>query len=240
MMPECDQPQVNFDAILATNSDIVGKKWWGSQLKTRFDFVMACGLAHNPITYTLILGAMAGSVIIDKNKPITHVPFVHPLYGQGFKSKVTSMHPNATELIRKRLLQGESLFQIRESGSDNLVTPYGKKIRHYSLDELPQLFNVLMKRSNLTLVGPRVYGIDEYNYNILPISEKDEIVKTYLANLNSGLRFGVVGLASVFERHAPLVRRFKIENLYAEKASWIGDIRILAGVARISRLANGV
>lgn len=237
--PDHFQP-ANYDKILATNSDIVGKKWWNSPAKLCFENAIALGLAHNPITYGLILAAMAGSMIIDQNPPLINVPFEHPKHGRGFKTKVTSMVPGATDVIRRRLENGETLYEIRESGDLDLVTPYGHKLRQNSLDELPQFHNVLMRQSKLRLVGPRDYGIDEFKFNIVPKLKDNEEMQTFMQHLKDGLSFGVLGLASVFDRHAPLERRFATENIYAEKASWIGDIRIMAGVVRLSRLANGV
>lgn len=230
----------DYNKILTTNSDVVGKKWWSSKAKVNFETTLGIALAYNPITLGLIISAMAGSVVFDQNVPLTNVPFEHPKHGRGFKTKVTSMVPCATDILRERLAKGETLYDIRESGDGGVVTPYGHFLRKNSIDELTQFHNVLMKSSKLRLVGPRDYGIDEFIYNIKPKLKDSISMQTFINHLEDGLSFGVLGLASVFDRHAPLERRFATENIYAEKSSWIGDIRIMAGVRRLSRITNGV
>ncbi len=74
--------------------------------------------------------------------------------GKTFRMiKFRSMRVGAD--AERAVLEGENegngvLFKLKD---DPRVTPFGRVLRRYSLDELPQLFNVL--RGEMSLVGPR-------------------------------------------------------------------------------------
>jgi sugar transferase EpsL len=98
------------------------------------------------------------------------------------------------------------------------LTSLGRFLRKTSLDELPQLFNVLM--GDMSLVGPRPLLL-EY----LPLYSPEQ-AKRHL------VRPGITGWAQVHGRNAISWQdRFSLDIWYVENASFIVDIKILCMTA---------
>ena len=108
-----------------------------------------------------------------------------------------------------------------KSGDDPRLTKIGKFLREYSLDELPQLFNIL--KGDMSIVGPRPLYISQ-------IPEWNERQKKRLL-----VKPGLTGLAQVSGR-GELTREEKLEFdvKYVETASLWTDVKIImATVAQI-------
>ena len=67
--------------------------------------------------------------------------------------KFRTMVINADELLEKFKAQSERKGPVFKMENDPRITKVGKLLRRYSLDELPQIFNVL--KGEMSLVGPR-------------------------------------------------------------------------------------
>ena len=110
-----------------------------------------------------------------------------------------------------------------KSGQDRRLTKVGKFLREYSLDELPQLFNIL--KGDMSIVGPRPLYLSQ-------IPEWNERQKKRLL-----VKPGLTGLAQIRGR-AELTREEKLELdvEYVETASLLADIRII--LATIIQIFN--
>lgn len=94
------------------------------------------------------------------------------------------------------------------------LTSFGKFLRKFSLDELPQLFNVL--KGDLSLVGPRPL-LSEY----LPLYS-DEQAKRHL------VKPGITGWAQVNGRNAlTWEEKFKLDVWYVHHQTFLLDLKIL-------------
>lgn len=86
-------------------------------------------------------------------------------YPKTFKMyKFRSMVHNAEELLKDLMDRNEQTGPVFKMNDDPRITKVGKFIRKTSIDELPQLFNVL--KGDMSLVGPRPpipHEVDQYN-----------------------------------------------------------------------------
>jgi exopolysaccharide biosynthesis polyprenyl glycosylphosphotransferase len=139
---------------------IFGLNFW---LKRLFDAIASTVIS---IMLLPILVAIAIAIAKTSSGPIFYRQERVGLKGHRFKVwKFRTMVENASELQKELEAQNEVkggvLFKIKE---DPRITKVGKFLRKYSLDELPQLINVL--QGQMSLVGPRPLPVRDYERSL--------------------------------------------------------------------------
>jgi O-antigen biosynthesis protein WbqP len=108
------------------------------------------------------------------------------------------------------------------------VTPLGRWLRRTSLDELPQLWSVLV--GDMSLVGPRP-----------ALFNQDDLVALRTEAGVHALRPGVTGWAQVNGRdELPIPEKVRLDREYLERCSLAFDLRILVATARAALSGRGV
>ena len=189
----------------------------GNVVKTAFDYILTLVGAVFIIPLFFYIAYR-----IKKEDP-GPVFFAHTRIGKDGKPfpcyKFRSMVVNSQEMLQKYLVKNpaareewERDFKLKD---DPRVTPIGKFLRSTSLDELPQIFNVL--RGEMSLVGPR------------PVIQ-EELDKYYgeTAKLYCTVKPGITGLWQVSGRSdIGYDERVALDATYIKYRSMWGDIVIL-------------
>lgn len=155
--------------------------------------------------------------------------------GPGFfRQERVGLHKAQFTLYKLRSMHnrdGNKIDQVREGGLrdavDPRVTRLGRFLRRSSLDELPQLINVL--KGDMSLVGPRP---------LLPIQLKavpGEFEERFR------VRPGITGLAQVRGRqHLDWMDKLQADREYAQTVSVVLDLRIMLSTVAIVIRGSGV
>ena len=128
--------------------------------------------------------------------------------------KFRTMVTNADELKEKLRHLNEREGPFFKIEQDPRITRVGRFLRKYSLDELPQLWDVL--RGDMSLVGPRPHPLDDYQQYTLEHLRRLDVTP------------GITGLWQIMARRDPSFERaLALDNQYIETWSFLSDMRIL-------------
>ena len=192
------------------NRIIRGKTY--RMLKRAID-IMAC-LMVAPLLVPL-LSLVALLIYIDSPGKVMFTQLRTGKGGRRFKMyKFRSMVPNAEELKIKYAHLNELTWPDFKITNDPRITRIGKILRKTSLDELPQLLNVL--KGDMSLVGPRPTSFAPETYRLWH-TERLEVVP------------GITGLWQISGRsNLDFDQRLKLDIAYIERQSIWMDICIIA------------
>lgn len=134
-----------------------------------------------------------------------------------FRQERVGQHGNVFEVIKFRTMFVDAPDQgviVRNAKEDPRVTRVGALLRRWSIDELPQLWNVL--NGEMSLVGPRpdrVFRLPQYTER-----RRHRLL----------MKPGITGLAQVNGRNAiPWEERYELDISYVHNWSLSLDVRIL-------------
>ena len=180
-------------------------------LKRALDLIVGIPLA---LLAAPIFPLIALAIWLDDRGPILFVQHRAGLDGEPFRLlKFRTMHVGADRSLEDLLDElPEPMFKFRE---DPRVTRVGRFLRRLSLDEIPQIWNLI--RGDMSLVGPR--------------PEQLELVERYAPEhrFRLGVKPGLTGPMQVHGRgELTFEERLAVELDYVENLSIGRDLRILA------------
>ena len=197
-------PLVRLNRMRITGIDAV--------MKATLDYLgaIACIILLAPV-----LPAIALLIRLDSKGPILHRRRVVGLFGSEFDAyKFRSMISDADAYLEAHPGLSVEWLRAGKISDDPRITRVGRFLRRYSLDELPQLFNVL--KGQMSLVGPRMITTGElehfsqWQHNLLTVKP------------------GMTGLWQVYGRaELPYPERVRLDMYYIRNYTIWSDVVML-------------
>ncbi len=205
---------------------------WGRIIKRVFDLLVSAIalvlLSPLLLLISLLILIFDPGPVIFKQKRITRFDNLFNAYKfRTMKRKYSSRDPEVVfkELGREDLVKAYQNAQ--KLVDDPRISLVGKFLRRFSLDELPQLINVI--KGDISLVGPRAVVPAELKY----YENKSPMLLS--------IKTGITGLAQVSGRsNLDYYERAKLDLFYVQNWSFWLDLTILIKTLRVVFRRNGV
>ncbi len=144
-----------------------------------------------------------------------------------FKQTRPGLNGKPFEMIKFRTMKDATDKDGNLLPDSERLTPFGQKLRSTSLDELPELWNVL--KGDMSLVGPRPLLMD-----YLPLYNSEQARR-------HNVRPGVTGYAQVNGRNAiSWEQKFALDTWYVDNQSLWLDFKILAKTVKQVLIKDGI
>ena len=198
---------------------------FGLFLKRTVDAVFAC--ATLALTAPLLI-IIALVIKLESPGPILYRAERAGLKGRRFRCyKFRTMDASADKTKQQLRARNERQGPFFKMADDPRITRVGRWLRRYSLDELPQLWNVV--RGEMSLVGPRPHPLDDFErYDLGDLQRL-------------GVSPGLTGLWQVTARRDPSFERgLALDLEYIRSWSLWRDFRILCQTISVVLRGSGV
>ncbi len=197
---------------------------WGKVAKRIFDIVFASLFLILCLPLFLILGII---IKLDSEGPVfVKLERVGEKGKKFFILKFRSMIKDADKMKKDLLPFSERKGPLFKMKNDPRITRFGKFLRKTSLDELPQLINVI--KGEMSLVGPRPHEPEE-----VALYEKYQKKLLFI-------KPGITGLAQLYGRSdLPFEEEAKIDLYYLENWTIFKDFEIILKTIPLIILGKG-
>lgn len=193
-------------------------------VKRSFDIVFSLAMLT---LFSVVIVLTALAIRLNSSGPI--LADTPPRVGRNGRSfrmfKFRSMVANAHDILTNDPKYKDLLSEYKKSGyklkNDPRITPVGRFIRKYSLDEIPQFLNVL--KGDMSIVGPRAYYPDELRDQQKKYPYTKDAVKIVLS-----VKPGITGVWQVSGRsEINFDKRIQLDAKYAKTRSILYDLYII-------------
>jgi exopolysaccharide biosynthesis polyprenyl glycosylphosphotransferase len=187
-------------------------------IKRSLDLVVAASI----LVLSAPLIALAAVLIkLEDGGPVIYRQERVGLRGRTFEVlKLRTMVPDASQRLGELKERNERNGPLFKLAADPRVTRVGRFLRTSSIDELPQLVNVL--RGEMSIVGPRPALPSEFAQFDSDLTERAQVLP------------GITGLWQVEARDNPSFRAYRrLDLFYVDNWSVAFDLAIMAGTARM-------
>ena len=186
--------------------------------KRLFDFFFSL-IAMCVLSPVLLILTVIGAIVMRGN----------PFFTQERPGKINRKtgQERIFKLIKFRTMTNAKDKEGNLLPDDKRLTGYGKMLRSTSLDELPELFNILV--GHMSIIGPRPLLV-----KYLPLYNEEQ-------RRRHTVRPGLTGYAQIHGRNAiSWEERFKLDVHYVNNISFLEDVKIFFGTIKAVLKREGI